>query len=605
MTATFPSSSSQIDTEVDILVVGSGTGLAAALAAKEGGASVVVIEKTGLVGGSTARSGGAFWIPANPVLAERGAGDSLDRATRYLDAVVGGHAPEARWRAFLEHGDSTVRMLRRMTPLKFTWARGYSDYHPELPGGSAQGRSCEARPFDVRALGADRARLRAGVMEAPIPMPVTGGDYKWLNLMIKVPVKGLFVAAKRAIQGIGGLLLRREYVAGGQALAAGLFAGVRAAGIPVLSNTTMDELIVEKGRVVGARVSSDGTQRTITARRGVILATGGFDHDLALRRNAQSPALGAWSLGADGNTGDGIAAATAVGAGTALMDQAWWFPAIAPTPGNAPVVMLAERSLPGSFMVDGTGRRFVNEATDYMSFGQRVLQREQGGDPVGQMWLVFDQQYRDSYLLGGSIFPRMKLPADWYRHSIAVRGSSWSSLASKMRVSATSFEATAGRFNSSASAGVDEEYGRGNSAYDRYYGDPTIAPNPTLRPLDESKLYAVKVVLSDLGTCGGTTVDDRGQVLSASGVPIAGLYAIGNTAANAFGKSYPGAGATIGQGLVFGYIAARAAMSSYPVPQTTHLPRDQATGAARPGRAAILRPGRRAGRSASRGIGIE
>ena len=342
---------------IDLLVVGSGTGLAAALSAHEQGAEVLVIEKTGFVGGSTARSGGAFWIPANPVLDELGANDSPEKAREYLTAVVDGTSPEARWESFLEHGPDTVRMLERTTRMQFTWAEGYSDYHPELPGGSPAGRSCECRPFDVARLGTERARLRPAVMEAPLPMPVTGADYKWLNLMAKSPVRGFGVAIKRAIQGIGGKLIGREYAAGGRALAAGLFDGVVRAGIPVWTDASLERLVTDAdGAVIGAVVTRDGREITITARRGVVLAAGGFDHDLALRRSLQSASLEDWSLGSDGNTGDAIRAAQELGAGVALMDQAWWFPAISPLPGERPIVMLAERSLPGSFIVDALGR---------------------------------------------------------------------------------------------------------------------------------------------------------------------------------------------------------------------------------------------------------
>jgi len=548
---------------IDLLVVGSGTGLAAALSAHEQGATVLVIEKTGLVGGSTARSGGAFWIPANPILAQEGAHDSLERARDYLTAVVDGSGPQARWESFLEHGADAVRMLQRTTRMQFMWAEGYSDYHPELPGGSATGRSCECRPFDVAQLGSERGRLRPAVMEAPLPMPVTGGDYKWLNLMAKTPVRGFGVAIKRAMQGIGGKIVGREYAAGGRALAAGLFDGVVRAGIPVWTDTSLQRLVLDDaGAVTGAVVIREGTEITITATLGVVLAAGGFDHDLALRRSLQSESLEDWSLGSDGNTGDAIRAAQAIGAGAALLDQAWWFPAIAPLPGERPTVMLAERSLPGSFIVDATGTRFLNEAEDYMSFGHDVLEREREGRPVGTMWLVFDQTYRNSYLLGGQVFPRMALPKSWYENGIAVRAASWEQLAERMGVAPGALSETARRFNELAAAGVDEDFGRGNSAYDRYYGDPTITPNPNLRPLDSAGLYAIQIVLSDLGTCGGITADADGRALAEDGTPIPGLYAIGNSAANVFGRSYPGAGATIGQGLVYGHIAASHAIAA-------------------------------------------
>jgi succinate dehydrogenase/fumarate reductase flavoprotein subunit len=540
----------------DVLIVGSGTGLAAALTARELGLSVIVIEKTGVVGGSTARSGGAFWIPANPTLAHEHAGDTPERAQRYLDAVVRETSPHAKLQNYVRFGAETVDMLLRTTRMRFSWARGYSDYHPELPGGSAVGRSCECRPFDTSKLGEDRSRLRSGVMELPIPMPVTGADYKWLNLAAKIPLRGAVVAVKRALQGIGGLLIGRRYAAGGVALAAGMFDGALRAGVDVRTNARMAQLIVEDGRVVGAQIYQNGERATVRARRGVILATGGFDHELEMRHREQSAQLGPWSLGAEGNTGDGITAATELGAEVALMDQAWWFPAIAPLPGAAPTVMLAERSLPGSFMVDRHGRRFVNEATDYMTFGQKVLERERAGDPVGEMWLVFDREYRNSYLLGGSLLPRMPLPRAWYENGIAVRAKSWSALAAAMKVPSDEFSRTAKEFNAAALVGTDEGFGRGTSAYDRYYGDPTVTPNPTLRSLDEGNLFAVKVVLSDLGTCGGIRTDERARALGAQNEPIDGLYAIGNTAGNVFGDRYPGAGATIGQGLVYGHIAA-------------------------------------------------
>ncbi|MBO0864392.1 MAG: 3-ketosteroid-delta-1-dehydrogenase, partial [Mycobacterium sp.] len=431
-------------------------------------------------------------------------------------------------------------------------------YHPEAPGGTAAGRTCECRPLNSAILGDYRSRLRPGVLEARIPMPTTGADYRWMNLMARVPRKGIPTIAKRLGQGVGGLLLGRRYVAGGQALAAGLFAGVLRARIPIWTDTTLQRLMTDGGRVAGAVVGHDGREVTVTARHGVVLAAGGFDHSMAMRWKFQSESLGEHlSLGAETNTGDAIRAAQDVGAATDLMDQAWWFPAVGPLPGAAPLVMLAERSLPGSLIVDQNGTRFVNEATDYMSFGQCVLDRERSGNPVESMWIVFDQQYRNSYVFAADLFPRMPIPQAWYQASIAHRSDDLAELASKIGVSESQFTATISRFNEIARAGYDADFHRGGSAYDRYYGDPTIAPNPNLRALDNGPFYAVKMVLSDLGTCGGLRADDRARVLREDGSVIEGLYAIGNTAANAFGTTYPGAGATIAQGLVYGYIAAR------------------------------------------------
>ncbi|MEV0084916.1 3-ketosteroid-delta-1-dehydrogenase [Saccharopolyspora sp. NPDC050642] len=556
-TSTPPAPAPAHDTIVDLVVAGSGTGMAAALAARELGLDVLIVEKTDYVGGSTALSGGAFWIPASSLLAAEGAVDSPERAELYLRSVVDGSSPDQRWESFLRHGDETVRMLQRTTPMRFMWSKGYSDYHPELPGGTAAGRSCECKPFDLAVLGAERARLRPTGLKSPVPMPITGFDYKWMNLMTRVPRRAVPRVVRRVSQGIGGKLLGREYVAGGQALAAGLYAGVLRAGIRVWTRTSVQRLTTEGDRVTGVVLEQDGREVTVRARRGVVLAAGGFDHNIALRHEFQSEALEAgWSLGNEGNTGDAIRIGREAGADVGLMDQAWWFPAVAPLPGAAPLVLLAERSLPGSLIVDRHGRRFVNEATDYMSFGQRVLERERAGDAVGSMWMVFDQRYRNSYVYAAGLFPRMPLPESWYAAGIAHRADDPADLARRTGLPVEGLVASLRRFNELAAAGVDEDFGRGASAYDRYYGDPTVAPNPNLRPL-QGQLYAVRIVLGDLGTCGGLRADGHGRVLRSDRSPIDGLYAIGNTAANAFGTTYPGAGATIGQGLVYGTVVAR------------------------------------------------
>jgi 3-oxosteroid 1-dehydrogenase len=546
------------DTTVDLLVVGSGTGMAAALAAHELGLSVLIVEKSPYVGGSTARPGGALWLPASPVLREAGAGDTIERAATYLDSVVAGSAAAKRSTEFVAHVGPTVDMLRRTTALRLFWARDYSDYHPEEPGGSAAGRTCECHPFDTAILGPYRTRLRPGVLEAGVSIPTTGADYRWMNLVARVPRKGIPTFAKRVAQGMGGRALGRRYAAGGQGLMAGLFAGVLRAGIPVWTGTTLVRLGSDGGRVTGAVVDHGGREVTVSARRGVVLATGGFDHSMDMRWKFQSESLGSHlSLGAESNTGDGIRAGQELGADIDLMDQAWWFPAVAPLPGKPPAVMLAERSLPGCLIVDQHGRRFANESADYMSFGQRLLELERSGEPVEAMWIVFDQQYRNSYVFGAELFPRMRIPQAWYDAGIAVRADSFGALGERMGVEVSAFFETMTRFNQNASAGEDPDFGRGRSAYDRYYGDPTIKPNPNLRALVRGPFYAVKLVLSDLSTCGGLKTDHRARVLREDGAAVPGLYAIGNTAANAFGTTYPGAGATIAQGLVYGYVAAR------------------------------------------------
>ncbi|MFC9978451.1 3-ketosteroid-delta-1-dehydrogenase [Gordonia sp. NPDC127522] len=554
---------------VDLLVVGCGTGMAAALAADELGLSTLIVEKSEFVGGSTALSGGAFWIPGSSIFPAESRSDDLRRARTYLRNVVRDTAPPERAAAYLDNGPRAVDMLMRRTPLKFAWTKGYSDYHANVDGGTEAGRTCESRPFDLSVLGTERARLRGGIMEASVPMPITSADFKWMNLMAKKPLKALPRIIRRMTQGLGGKAIGREYAAGGQAIAGGLFAGVLAAGIPIWTETPLVRLLSETddetgtSRVVGAVVSQHGEEYEISTRRGVVLTAGGFEHDMETRRKYQSEQLlDHASFGAESNTGDAIRIGQEVGAAVGSMDEAWWFPAFAAPPGGRPLVMLAERALPGSIIIDQRGKRFVNEAIDYMSYGQLILDREQTDDEITDAWLVFDQQYRNSYMLAGFLFPRQPLPTEWIESEMAVKAHSVAELADSIGVPVAAFDDTLNRFNAGAAIGVDSDFGRGDSPYDRYYGDPTIKPNPNLRALDTETLYAVRIVLSDLGTCGGLIADERARVISESGSPIPGLYAAGNCAANAFGHVYPGAGATIGQGIVYGYIAANEAAST-------------------------------------------
>ncbi|GAA1393938.1 FAD-binding protein [Luteococcus peritonei] len=509
------------DVETDLLVVGTGTGLFAALAAREAGLDVVVVEKTAHVGGSTALSGGAFWIPGNAILTEQGSSDTVGSARTYLDHLVGDAADPRRYHSYLDHGPAAVDLLRRTCRNRWVWARGYSDYHPDIPGGSAAGRSVESAPFDAAQLGEERARLIPPSLSAPVPMPITSPDYRWMNLMAKAPGKAVPRIVRRLAEGLGGMALGRAYVATGQALQAGIYRALLDRGVTPWTCTDVAELVSDDGRVTGAVLVQQGRRVTVRARRGVVLAAGGFDHDARLRRDEQLEAWQpGWSLGAPGNTGDGLRLGQQVGARLAGLEQAWWFPAVAPVGDEQPGMMLAERSLPGSFIVDGHGRRFVNESTDYMSFGQRVRERELAGDPVGRMWIVFDQQYRNSYVFAGLAFPRMPLPRQWYEAGIAHRGDA-EQLATAMGIDPATFTQSLARFNELAGRAHDEDFGRGASAYDRYYGDPTVTPSPNLRPLSGT-LYAVEVVLADLGTCGGLAADDLGRVLREDGSVVQG-----------------------------------------------------------------------------------
>lgn len=539
--------------EVDVIVVGAGTGMLAALTAADAGLSVLVVEKSDYVGGSTALSGGGFWIPGNSVLRDNGQVEDRERIETYLRAVTKNEVADERWQSHLDFGPAAVDTLRRLTPLRFQHMPEYADYFPELPGGSSTGRAVEPRPFNARRLGASRSLLLSPVLAAPFPMPITSKGYKWLNLVARSP-KGVTTAAHLVGLGIGGLAVRREYLAGGQALGAGLLAGLLEKKIPVWTGTPLVDLVLEHGEVVGVVVSRGGKHVTVRARRGVILSSGGFDRNADMRHEYQSQEVsGQWSLGTAADSGEVIQIAQSHGADLAFMDAAWWFPAI-PVPGPTPGPMLAERSLPGQLIVNGRGHRFMNEAVNYMTAGQIIIGRHTPDDPHVPAWMVFDQRYRNRYLFGGGLFPRQPLPATWYDAGIAKKAPSLEGLAAAL--SMPELPATVRRFNLLASAGRDDDFGRGDSAYDRYYGDPRVSPNPCLGPVDRAPFYAVQVVPGDLGTCGGIRADRYARALRPDGLPIAGLYATGNAAGNAFGRVYPGPGATVGQGLSFAYVAA-------------------------------------------------
>ncbi len=541
----------------DVVVVGAGTGLFAALAAADAGLKVLLIEKSASFGGSAALSAGIIWMPGNAVLQEAATGDTHERAQAYLDNLVGDSAPRERRLSFLEHSAAAVDFLRRATPLEFMHIPGYPDHHEDLDGASVTGRAIEAKPFNMASLGADRKRVRASDVAAPVPMPITSVDYKWLVLLGRAPWQAVPRAAWRLFQGLGGKLIGRDVVAAGQALVAGLLVGVREARVDTWRRSPLRDLVTDDGRITGAVVERWGREIRVRAKRGVILAGGGFENSPALRRQYQSAALqGGWSVNASENAGDVISIAERHRAALSIMDQSWWSPGIPPVrEGGAPTFMLAERSQPGSMIVDATGHRFFNESCDHMTAGQIMLgQRSADGVHV-PAWLVFDQKYRNSHIFAGRFLPGLPLPRSWYRAGVAHRAVSVEALAGQLSI--PGLVDGVARFNLLAAQGHDDDFGRGDSAHDRYWGDPTNTPNPNLRPLTVAPFHAVQVVPGDFGTCGGIATDKHARALREDGSVIDGLYAVGNCAANAFGNTSPQFGATLGQGLTFGWVAAR------------------------------------------------
>ncbi len=549
------------DPEFDLAVVGSGAaGMTAALTAALHGLRTVVLEKTEYFGGSTARSGGGVWIPGNSVLRRHGLTDTAEQARNYLRHVAGQGTPAGLQAAFLEHGPAMLDLVLAHTPLDFAWVPNYCDYYPEAPGGRPGGRSIEPKLLDARVLGAELVHLRPPYLPAPAGITVTQANYRWLSLGTSHP-RALTTTARVTGRMIVSKLRHRQLLSMGQALAAGLRAGLAETGVPVWLNTPMTGLRCTGDRVTGVHVLRDGKPVELRAR-GVLLATGGFERNNQLRQRYQRVPIGTeWTVGSPGNTGDGIEAGEAAGGVLELMDDAWWGPSIPLTSG--PVFCLAERSLPGSIFVNAAGERFMNEAAPYVDAVHAMYDRHTDDNQHIPCWMISDQRYRNRYVFTG-VPPRKPLPRRWYAAGAVFRAGSLAELAGQIGVSADGLAKTVDRFNEFARTGRDADFGRGESAYDRYYGDPRNKPNPNLAPVAEPPFYAVKMVPGDLGTKGGLRTDERARVLRADGSVIPGLYAAGNTSALVMGRSYAGPGATIGPAMTFGYLAAIDAASAAP-----------------------------------------
>ncbi|MGW4125174.1 3-oxosteroid 1-dehydrogenase [Nocardia sp. NPDC004711] len=547
------------DETFDLVVVGSGAaGMAAALTAAHHGLSTVIVEKARAWGGSTARSGGGVWIPGNAVLRRDAPADDLEAARAYLKHIIGPGVPPERIDTFLDRGPEAFDFLAAHAPLRMRWVPGYSDYYPEAPGGRGHGRSIEPVPYNATGLGTELATLEPDYVKAPKNVVITAAEFRQLHLGLRNPCSPL-AAVRVAGRWLTAAVLRRRVLARGQALSAMLRAGLLEANVPLWLDTPLVDLRTEGGRVTGAAVLRDGREQVLTARRGVVIAAGGFEHNEAMRKQYQREPIGTdWTVGAQANTGDGIRAGENAGGAVEFMADAWWGPSI-PLPRLA-WFCLAERNLPGSIVVNDRGERFMNECLPYVEATHRMYGGEhgQGAGPGENLpaWLIFDQRYRNRYQFAG-VPPRQPLPGRWFKSGALTRADSLPELAEQIGVPVEKLRATVTRFNEFAAAGIDPDFGRGDSAYDNYYGDPRNRPNPNLGALATGPFYAAKLVPGDLGTKGGLSADVDGRVLRADGSVIEGLYAAGNASAPVMGHTYAGPGATIGPAVVFGYLAAR------------------------------------------------
>jgi 3-oxosteroid 1-dehydrogenase len=542
------------DVVTDCVMVGSGGGsLCAALSANSAGLQSLVLEKADVIGGSTAMSGGILWLPDNPVSRRAGVLDSRSDALAYFQNLVGHDNPAtslARVNAFLDAVNPMVNFLED-NGIHFRHCEGYSDYHDELPGGKARGRSIETELFDTTQLGPWQQRLRISDTLPAIPMYTSEVATATLNGRTGKSLRTIAKVAGRLVAAIA----RNQSVRGSGAALQGwmLMAAVRA-DIPIWNSTPVLDLVVEAGRVVGVIAERHGRVIRIQANRGVLLNAGGFSHNEAMRaRYGRQPSSTKWTVANPGDTGEVIESAMKHGAATDLMDEAWWIPTTL-LPDGSPLYIVYERSKPHCIIVDGSGQRYCNEAASYMEVGQRMYERNCVA-PAIPSWFVMDSRHRRRYMWGLS--PAGFTPKEWLRSGYLRKADTIDELARLCGIDAAELSRTVERFNGNAATGVDRDFHKGDRMYDRYYGDPRVTPNPTLAPLNKPPYYAVAVYPGDVGTCGGLLTDEHARVLNSDGDIFPGLYATGNCTASVMGRTYPGAGASIGASFAFGWLAAR------------------------------------------------
>ncbi|SDP23976.1 FAD-dependent oxidoreductase [Pseudomonas jinjuensis] len=556
--------------EYDVVVIGSGAGaMTSAVVAADHGLSVLVVEKAAQFGGTSALSGGGIWIPNNHHFKAKGGKDSFDKALGYLHAAVKGRVDERRLKAYLEHSPKMIRYLEKHSRVRYAVAEKYPDYYQDLPGSLPGGRTLDPELFDLSQLGDELPKLREAApgnmlmgriawtaRDAHKAMARTPGwrlMVLWLMLRYKLDFAWRRKTGSR----------RDRRTALGNALIASLRVSLLDRKVPLWLNTELSELIEQDGKVAGVVLRREGQPIRITARKGVILAAGGFEQNQQLREKyLPQPTSVDWSATPAGaNTGAALEAALRIGADTDLMDWAWWAPTLQVPGEDKSRGVFAERAFPGAIVVNGEGRRFVNEAAPYLEFVDAMYRDNQAtsGRSV-PAWAIFDSHFRFHYAMGplmpAQIMPDSRLRKEWLG-KVYWKADTLDELAAQIGVDAGGLKETVKRMNRYAETGIDEEFARGGNEFDRYYGDSNVSPNPCLAPIGKGPFYAMRMNAGDIGTKGGLLTNARAQVLHKSGEPIDGLYAIGNTSASVMGTTYPGAGATLGPAMTFGYIAAR------------------------------------------------
>ena len=558
------------DQTVDLLVMGSGAaGMSAAVRAHDLGLDVLVVEKSDLFGGNTAMSGGVCWVANNPGMAAAGILDSDEDGFAYLKHITKGEVPDERLWLYIRESKRVLDYLHAKTHVRYVPLPKYTDYYPEAPGGRPGGRSMDPVPFDGAKLREDLMRLwrlhpqshilvKFGITAREAQAAI-GVGFKTMMFMAWQMLLYWLRHFKRERWG------RDTKLCAGNSLTGRLLLSLKERDVPMWLETSLDELVLEDGRVVGAVLSKDGKPLRVHARRGVLLAAGGFARNLEMRQRYQRhPISTEWTAGTPSNTGDAIRLGEAAGGTLRLMDEAWWTPVSLVPKSPFSWVLVVEKSLPHGLFVNQDGKRFTNEAAPYIDVVHGMYADAAAtGAPEPRWFHVFDASYRKSSVAGpiapGKVMPDERLPRRYRDGKFLYKASTLDELCEKLGIPADATKTTIALFNAHAVRGEDPDFNRGWSAQDRYYGDPRVEPNCALGPIETSPFYAVQIYPGDLGTKGGLVTDAESRVLRENGQPIPGLYAAGNSSASVMGRSYPGAGGTIGPALTFGFLAAESA----------------------------------------------
>ncbi|MCK1407244.1 FAD-dependent oxidoreductase [Bradyrhizobium sp. 76] len=553
--------------ECDVLVAGSGaSGMSAAITARYRGLDVLIVEKEPRFGGTTARSGGWLWIPGTSLARAYGISETPEQARTYLRHEAGNNYDAARVDAFLSAGPEAVDFFTSKTALRFDMPLVFPDYHAEAPGGTQGGRSMVARPFDGRELGDQIKTLGSPLPELTVFGMMLGSGKDIVHFMRATKsLNSAVYVAKRLSRHLMDVLRygRGMTLTNGNALAGRLAKSAQDLKIPMWLSAPVRELTVENGTVTGAVVAREGRDVRIRARQGVVLACGGFPHDIERRKKMFPHAPTGnehFSPGPTGNTGDGLRLAESAGGHVEdrLPNAAAWVPVSVTKRkdgSNGVMPHFIDRAKPGVIAVMRDGKRFANEGNSYHDFVQAMVKAAKPGEEIAA-YLVCDHPTLRKYGLG--CVPPFPMPLGHHlKTGYLMRGETLESLAAKAGIDSMAFVETVKQFNATAPQGHDAAFGKGSKAYNRYQGDALHGPNPCVAPIENGPFYAIKMVVGDLGTYAGIVTDENGRALDAEGRVIPGLYAAGNDMASIMGGNYPGAGITLGPALTFGYIAGR------------------------------------------------